>query len=152
MNLFWQNWMFLLQTLGIVGALLFTGFALLLDARSRRAGNLIRLTDRHRDLWERMSSKSQLTRILDPDADIVQTPVTAEEEMFVIFVILHLSDNYFVIKAGFFERPRGLAKDIRRFFSLPIPRRVWEKVRDLQDQPFVTFVERCWPENETSAQ
>src|SRR6266478_2705466 len=146
-NLVWQNWLGVLQTVGVAGALLFTGFALLLDARSRRAGNLIRLTDRHRDLWERMYTEPHLSRILDPNADLTKRPVTPEEEMFTIFIILHLSDNYFVIKAGFFPKPRGLRKDIRSFLSLPIPSSVWRKVRDLQDDPFAEFVEKCWPES-----
>ena len=72
--------------------------------------------------------------------------MTAEEELFMIFVFLHLSDTYYVIKAGLFEKPAGLRKDIRRFFSLPIPRAVWERIRDLQEKPFVRFVETCWPE------
>jgi len=144
-NWLWQNWLNLFQTVGIVGALVFTGFALFLDGRSRRAGDLIRLTDRHRELWERMSMEPQLARILDPSVDIAKAPATREEELFVIFVILHLSDNYFVIKAAFFEAPRGLRKDIELFFSLPLPRAVWKKVRDLQDEPFVEFVEDCWP-------
>ena len=33
-------------------------------------------------------------------------------------------------------------KDIERFFSLPIPRAVWEKVKDFQEEPFVRFVEK----------
>ena len=139
-----QNWTGLVQTVGMIGALLFTGLALVLDVRSRRAGNLIRLTDRHRELWERMSADPHLARILDPDADLEKKPLTAEEELFAIFVVLHLSDNYFFIKAGFFEQPRGLRKDIRMFFSLPIPRAVWMKVRELQDAHFLKFVEQCW--------
>jgi len=139
-----DNWFAILQTGGVIIAILFSGFALVLDGRSRRAGNLIILTDRHRDLWERMQTQPQLARILDPVVDLTRAPVTAEEEMFVIFIILHLSDTYYVIKAGFFDRPRGLRTDIRRFFTLPVPRVVWKKVRDLQEKAFVNFVESCW--------
>jgi hypothetical protein len=136
-----NHWFALLQTGGVMGSLIFTGAALLLDARSRRAGNLIRLTDRHRELWERMYTRPHLARILDPNADIRRAPVTSEEELFVIFVILHLSDNYYVIKAGLFEKPKGLRKDIRMFFALPIPLEVWKKMRELQEERFVQFVE-----------
>jgi len=141
-----SNWIDVLQTVGIVGGLLLTSIALLLDARFRRVGNLVRLTEQHRELWERMYTRPQLVRILDPGADPERVPVTADEELFVIFIVLHLSNTYYAIRAGFFQKPHGLRKDIERFFSLPIPRVVWDRVRDLQDRPFVKFVESCFPE------
>ena len=65
--------------------------------------------------------------------------------MFVIFLILHLNSSYYAMRAGFFQKPQGLRKDIEIFFSLPIPREVWRKARIMQDERFVTFVERYWP-------
>jgi hypothetical protein len=140
-----QNWFALVQTGAMGGGLLLTGIAVLLDARARRVGNLIRLTEQHRELWERMYVDPQLARILDPQANLCKTPVTAEEEMFVIFLVLHLSNTYYAMQSGFFQKLRGLRKDIEQFFALPIPRAVWLKVRDLQDEPFVGFVEKCIP-------
>jgi len=142
----WSNWSVIVQTGGIVGALLLVSIALLLDARARRIGNLIQLTQQHRELWERMYMRPQLARILDSDADTVKLPITADEELFVIFLILHLSNTYYAMRAGFYPKPHGLRKDIQLFFSLPIPRSVWEKVKELQDEPFVRFVESCLPQ------
>jgi len=139
-----NNWLALIQTGALAGGLLFTGMAVLLDARARRVGNLIQLTQQHRDLWERLYIQPDLARILDPAADPAQSPVTAEEEMFVIFLILHLSNTYYAMRAGFFQKLRGLRKDMEQFFSLPIPRAVWKKVKDLQDESFVRFVERSF--------
>jgi len=136
------NWLALLQTGTVAGGLLLVGFAILLDSRARRVGNLIQLTQQHRDLWERLYTQPELAHILDPAADPAQTPVTAEEELFVIFLILHLSSTYYAMRVGFFQKLRGLRKDIEQLFSLPIPRAVWDKVKDLQDEPFVKFVER----------
>jgi hypothetical protein len=147
-----QNWFALIQTGAMAGGLLLVGVAMLLEARARRVGNLIRLTEQHRELWERMYTDPQLARILNPHADLSRTPVTAEEELFVIFLILHLSSTYYAMRAGFFQKLRGLRKDIEQFFSLPIPRAVWLKVRDLQDEPFVRLVEACWPERRDSRQ
>ncbi len=141
-----HHWFPLVQTGAVTVTLLFTGLAFTLDVKARRAANLIRLSERHRNLWERIYTDPRLVRILDPDADVARTPVAPEEELFMIFVILHLSDTYQVIRAGFFQKPEGLREDIRRFFSLPIPRAVWRTVRDLQDKPFARFVEACWPE------
>lgn len=137
-----HNWLALIQTGTLAGGLLFTGGAVLLDARARRMGNLIQLTQQHRDLWEHLYLQPELARILDPAADPARSPVTAEEEMFVIFLILHLSNTYYALRAGFFQKIRGLRKDIESFFSLPIPRAVWEKVKELQDESFVRFVEQ----------
>jgi hypothetical protein len=144
-----HNWFALVQTAAVAGGLLLTGVALLLEARARRVGNLIQLTQQHRDLWERMYSDPDLARILDPTADIDATGMTAQEEMFVVFIILHLSSTYYAMRSGFFQKPHGLRKDIERFFSLPIPRAVWEKIRVLQDPPFVKFVNQWYPSPET---
>jgi hypothetical protein len=145
-----QNWFALLQTGGVIGALAFTGCTLLLDARNRRVGNLIQLTQEHRRLWERITGRPELVRILDPDTDLSRTPLTADEEMFVIFLILHLNCTWYAIKSGFYPRPEGLRKDVRLLFSRPIPRTVWEKVKELQDRKFVAFVESCFSAPETA--
>ena len=145
-----QNWLALIQTGALAGGLLFTGIAVLLDARARRVGNLIQLTQQHRDLWERLYMQPELTRILAPDADPTKQPVTAQEETFVIFLILHLSNTYYAMRAGFFQKLRGLRKDIERFLSLPIPHAVWEKVKDLQEEAFVQFVEESFASADSS--
>lgn len=35
--------------------------------------------------------------------------------------------------------PEGLRQDIGEFFSLPIPRAIWEKIKSLQNEDFVRF-------------
>jgi hypothetical protein len=146
-----HNWLGLVQTGAVALGLLSVGAGLLLSARARRVANLIQLTQQHRDLWERMYSQPELVRILNPDANLGKTGVTVEEEMFVVFIILHLSSTYYAMRSGFFQKPHGLRKDIERFFSLPIPSMVWEKVKALQDAPFVKFVESCYPSRNLAA-
>jgi len=138
-----HNWFALIQSGTLSAGLLLIGVALLFEARARRIANLIQLTQQHRDLWERMYSQPELARIFDPNADPGETAVTPQEETFVIFIILHLSSTYYAMRSGFFQKIHGLRKDIAHIFSLPIPRAVWEKVKSLQDTPFVTFVEQC---------
>ena len=55
------------------------------------------------------------------------------------------------MRAGFFQKLRGLRKDVERFLSLPIPRAVWEKVKDLQEESFVQFVEESFASADSSA-
>lgn len=140
-----HNWFTLAQTGAVAAGLLLVGIALFLEARARRVGNLIQLTQQHRDLWERMYVQPELSRILDPEANLGEMKVTTQEEVFVIFIILHLSSTYYAMRSGLFQKPHGLRKDIERFFSLPIPRFVWEKVKGLQDAPFVKFVDQGYP-------
>ena len=140
-----HNWFALVQS-GILAAGLFSiAFSIHLDARARRVANLIYLTQQHRELWERMYSEPELSRILDPDVDLQRAQVTSQEEMFVVFIILHLSSTFYGIRSGFFHKPEGLRKDIKQFFSLPIPRAVWEKVKALQNADFLSFVEQSFP-------
>lgn len=143
-----HNWFPLVQTASVAAALFVVALAFFLEARARRVGNLIQLTQAHRDLWERMYSQPELSRILDPKADPTTMPVTPEEEVFVVFLILHLSSTYYAMRSGLFPKFRGLRKDIERFFSLPVPRAVWARVKDLQDAPFARFVERCFPSHD----
>lgn len=147
-----QNWFALVQTAVFAACLLFIASAIYLDSRGRRVANLIHLTKEHRELWERMYSQPELSRILNPDADLRKTPVQPEEEVFVVFLILHLSSFYYGMRSGFFPHPQGFPKDIERFFSLPIPRAVWKNVKALQDTPFVEFVDRWFPQRDPHEQ
>jgi hypothetical protein len=146
-----HNWFPFVQTVTLAAGFVLIGVALLFDARARRVANLIRLTEQHRDLWERMYVQPELARIFDIGADTTDKAVTSHEETFVIFIILHLSTTYYAMRSGVFRRSQGLRNDIVRFFSLPIPHAVWEKVKDLQDAPFVNFVEQCFPDPDLAA-
>jgi hypothetical protein len=140
-----HNWFALAQTGILASGLFLLGFASLFQARARRITNLIKLTQQHRDLWERMYSQPELARILDPKADLTTKEISPEEQMFVVFIILHLNTTYFATRAGLFQKQDSLGKDIERFFSLPIPRAIWQKVKILQEPPFAKFVERYLP-------
>jgi hypothetical protein len=146
-----HNWFALAQTGILASGLFLLSFASLFQARARRITNLIKLTQQHRDLWERMFSQPELARILDPKADLTSKEISPEEQMFVVFIILHLNTTYFATRAGLFQKQDSLGKDIERFFSLPIPRAIWEEVKILQEPPFAKFVERYLPPRDRSA-
>jgi len=135
------NWFTLLQTVGIVAGFLFTGISLLIDSKVRRASNLISLTKNHRDIWSQFYRQPELTRILETSVDLKAEPISAMEERFVKLLILHLNSAYTVLQDGFVSKPENLSKDIQSFFSLPIPRKVWEKHKHFHDRRFVIFVE-----------
>jgi hypothetical protein len=142
----WQSWLIehwfdLIQTVGIFGGLLFTGFALNADAKAKRAGNLLSITQQHRELWMELFTEPELFRILRADADLAKKPLTDKEERFVRFLILHLYASYRAIKSGVLDEPSGLKPDIKTFFALPIPQAVWQGMRELCNADFVSFVE-----------
>src|SRR5437762_1629442 len=84
----------LLQSLGIVGGLLFTGISLKVDARVRRVQSLLKITEQHRNIWSRLYDNPELGRVTDSNADLEILPTTREEELFVQLLVLHLNSVY----------------------------------------------------------
>ena len=138
-----ENWFTLLNAVGIVGGLMFTGHSLRSETKTRRIANLLSLTTGHRDIWKQIFTRPQLSRILDPNADTSSKPVTREEEIFVNLVIQHLSVVFHAMRDELTIKPEGLRRDVWWFFSLPIPQTVWEKMKVLQNDKFVAYVEEC---------
>lgn len=137
------NWFDLLQSVGIIAGLFFTSAALRADTQARRTSNLIAITGAHREIWSELYDRPELRRVTDINVDLEGTPVTSAEELFVGLLILHLNTSFQAMKAGVFISPEGLRKDIRRFFSAPMTRRIWAELKPLQDADFVRFVESC---------
>ena len=137
-----ENWFTLLQTTGIISGLLLNAAALRADARSRRASNLLNITSQQREIWTRFDDQPALARVVDPDADLEKAPLTDHEEFFVRAIVLHLNAAYHAMRDGMLLKPEGLRQDVDWFFSLPIPKAVWKRLKALQDADFARFVER----------
>jgi hypothetical protein len=140
---FAQNWASLFATVGIIASLLFTAVSLRADTKSRRVSNLITITQSHREMWKVFIENPALARVFDPSADIAQSPVTREEEIFANLVLVHLSSVYQAMKAELLTSLDGLQRDVGVFFSLPIPMAVWTKTKLLQNEDFASFVDEC---------
>jgi hypothetical protein len=138
-----DNWVTILNAVGVVGGLFFTAVALRSETKTRRIANLLTITTNHREIWKEFSRSPHLARVLDPAVNVTKKPVVADEEEFVNFVILHLSSVYYALKEGMAVEYNGLRRDVRLFLSLPIPRAVWEKTKVFQNEDFVEFVEKC---------
>ena len=133
----------LLEAVGIIGSLTFAGAAFRRDHRSRRIENLLNLTQNHREIWKELLRDQRLKRILDAGVDPVAEPITREEDIFVNLVVQHLNFVFYAIRDELTIDPTGLRRDVRQFFSLPIPKRVWGGLKELQNRDFVEFVEEC---------
>ena len=138
-----DNWPTLIQNLGIIGGLLFSGYSAWKSERSRKIGNLISVTAHYREIWSEFYAQPQLARVLEKTADLVKLPVTRKEELFVNTLFLHLDVVRRATKIGMFFKLDGIRKDVREFMSLPIPRAVFEKNKPFQDKDFTKFVESC---------
>jgi hypothetical protein len=133
----------LLEAVGIIASLIFAGLAFRREEKSRHTANLLAITAAHREIWSELFHQPKLARVLDPKADLAAQPVTTEESFFVTFLILHLNVTFKASVRRMFVTPEALTRDMRQFFSLPIPKAVWEKSRPLQDGTFVAFVENA---------
>jgi hypothetical protein len=138
-----QNWVNLFSAVGIIGSLWVAVFSLRSDAKTRRVANLLTITAHHREVWEVFLNNKELARVRDALADTVKKPVTDAERVFVTFVILHMSSVFYAMSDQLVVKLEGVRRDIAQFLSLPIPREVWEKIKVLQNDDFVAFVEAC---------
>ena len=142
---FTTHWFDLLQTVGIVGGLLLAAYTTRRDERARQITNMLAVNERYVSVWGKLSEQPQLARILKPDVDLDKNPVSDEELVFVKTLLLHLDTVRRAAEAGLFVKIKGLKSDIRSFLSLPIPKAVWNKIKQFQDEDFVKFVESALP-------
>jgi hypothetical protein len=138
-----DNWFSFVQSVGIIGSLLFSGFSFRNLRSEEHTSNLLAIKQQHDDLWRAIFDRPELLRVLDPRADLEAKPVTSEENFFVLLAIAHLSTACRVLLTTDDEPGEAVRNDIRWFFSLPIPRAIWEKNKARQDPAFIRFVEAC---------
>ena len=137
------NWFNLIQTAGIMGSLGLTAAAAVREAKAREIENLLTIGEHHRELWSGAYQRPELARIFKTNADAVATPATVAEEEFLNLVIVQYQITWSIAKTGGLVTLKELAADMRGFFSLPLPRVVWEKTKNFRNRQFVRFVERA---------
>lgn len=83
----------------------------------------------------------ELKRVLNPNANLAKQPVNDDEEMFVNMVIQHINSVYYALSDQLVVKYDGLREDVSEFLALPIPKMVWERSKEFQNEEFVKFVE-----------
>jgi hypothetical protein len=136
-----KEWSEFLGTIGVIGGLLFTGFSLRSETKTRRIANLLSITANHREIWTEFLNNPKLTRVRDVAADAKNQPVTDAERVFVTLVILHVNSVFYALNDHLVIKYEGLRRDIEHFFSLPIPNSVWLENKQFQNKDFVEFME-----------
>jgi hypothetical protein len=136
-----ENGFNLLSAVGIIGGLCFTAVSLHSETKTRRIANLLTITANYREVWKEFFHSPNLSRIIESSADVSKQPVTSAEEFFVHMVISHISSVYEALKDELVIKQEGLRRDVRSFFSLPVPKAVWQETKLLQNHDFAAFIE-----------
>jgi hypothetical protein len=136
-----EHWFDLFQTAGVLIGFAFTIHALHTESEARKIDNLIALNQEHMAIWKELYGRPELSRITEKRVALDTKPLSHEERLFVTFLILHLSVVYRAMRAKMFVNIEGLTEDVKVFFSLPIPKIIWNTIKSSQDKDFVSFVE-----------
>jgi len=136
-----ENGFNLFSSAGIIGGLWFTAVSLRSETKTRRVANLLTITANHREVWKEFFHSPELARVIKPSADVSKQPVTPAEEFFVHMIISNTSSIYEALKDELVTKQEGLRRDVKSFFSLPVPNAVWQGTKLLQNQDFAAFIE-----------
>ena len=140
---FVDNWFSLVQSGGIIGGLVFTGWSLRRSSLDARIGNTLGLAQQHRDLWGDAHRRPELARILEGEVDLVSHPVTVTEREYLDLAIYHFYTCYELGSECGLISLDVLALDARSFFAKPIPQAVWRETRASRAPAFVRFIENA---------
>jgi hypothetical protein len=142
-HLLWfrDNWFPLIQTIGIVGGLVFTALTIRQATNARKVSDLLALTEQHRELWNEVYNRPGLERIYAERVDLLASPVTMAEVRFLNEVIVHFHTGWQIACHGSLLTLQAMQADARTFFNLPLPHAVWQQTRDTRDPKFVRFIE-----------
>jgi hypothetical protein len=137
------NWFNLIQTAGIVGSLLFGAATAQREAKTREIENHLTIAEQHRNLWNEARQRKDLDRIFQTDADVIKIPITVAESEFLNLVVGHFQAGWILSENGAAITLNEMRADVRDFFTLPLPRAVWERTKGMRNRRFVKFVERA---------
>lgn len=137
-----QHWVDLVQFLFIIGGWAISIIFFHSERRSRKLNTLLTLRKNRNHLWEPIFTHPELKRIRHKEVDLIAKPITARERQLVQQSITHLHSVFEAIQAGHLPSPPELERDIQQFFALPIPKAVWEEVREFQDEGLKKYIEQ----------
>src|ERR1035437_6916398 len=119
-----------------------TGYNTNSETKTRRVANLLPIIANYLRSGKNSSVLRDWPRVIDPVANVAKQPVTPAEEFFVSLVISHTSSVvYEAIKDKLLTKQEGLRRDVGLFFSLPVPKAVWQRTKLLQNLDFAAVIE-----------
>jgi len=138
-----NNWAAFFGAVCGIGSLWFTGAYFREDSKNRLVSNLLAIEERNRALWGEAQQRSDLKRIFSDKADVLEQPISTEEDVFLKRVVLRFETGWRIERVLNRGEMDLLARDVGEFFRLPIPRAAWEKTKAFRNPRFVQFVERA---------
>ena len=137
------NWLDLVQVVAMIVGFVAAYLKFRDFQREQQIANSITITEAHREVWGRLIDNPDLQRLLDPQVDLAKNPAKVEEMVFVRFVALHYSC---LLEAAASRKIRvrpGLQQELGGFFRLPLPRQIWQEVKQSQDTRLVRFIDKA---------
>ncbi len=141
-----NNWATAIGAAGIIASLCFSAITTREDCRSRQVANHLSLDEWHRTLWGEAQQRADLKRIMSDEADMLDQPLTLEEDVFLRRIILHFETGWRLERIMNRGELKVLALDVADFFRHPLPRAVWERTKKYRNPEFVRFVEKALAE------
>ena len=137
-----KNALSIVQSLGIIGGLLFAGLNFRREGKAKRAANYVTLVQNYRDVWKLRISNPELMRVLDNTIDVTKEKISDAEAQFVSFLLFHLTTYFQLRKNGQIDKIEAIGDDIRKFFNAPLVKKFWEENKRFYNSDFVEFVEK----------
>lgn len=131
----------LIQTLSILVGFYFTFRSFRDDTRSRRLEHLLDLNQQYIQGKQLIMEHPELSRVFKDKSKGGIASMTPLEINYIKQTIMHIYTVYMAMELKQLKPSVGIERDIRGFLSKPLPRKVWEDVRDLQDGDFVRYVD-----------
>lgn len=129
----------LLEALGLIGGLFYTGWSIHRGIATHRVSNLLALTQANREIRSLLAQVPN--RLLDAHANIKKNPITDKDRHLVSIIVQHYFSTFYLALHDRFVNPAGLEKDIHWFFSFPVPAAVWGELAEFQRKDFRDFIE-----------
>ena len=137
---FQANWATFFGTIGAIIGACFTVAAFRQTAEKADRDEYSTLVEQHHALWAEARERGDLNRILLEDIDLQQVPPTPVEQMFLNDVFVHFESGWKLALKNTVLTMNTFTADVRRFFTLPLPRAVWEQTKAARNPQFVSFI------------
>ncbi|MEM6269147.1 MAG: hypothetical protein AAF998_06890 [Bacteroidota bacterium] len=136
------EWFTVLQSVLLISGFIVAAFSFRHDAKARKVQNLLAIVRNHREIWGLYTDSDALKRIRSNAVSLSTQPITDQERFFILSAVLHLFTAHQAERMGQIKPFAGMDKDIRRFFSRPIAKKVWKEIKPFQNPDFVAYIDQ----------
>ena len=136
-------WFTAVQTIGIIGSLVFAAYTVRRGIAASQLQNYIQLTQYHREVWRMTLELDDLERVRSKDIPDTEFNLTQKEKQFLTFVFLHITCSYEMSKRNEMISIDKLKQDISEFIGYPLVLKFWEQNKKYYNDDFSMFITEC---------